>query len=100
MIEMKHGGQFSHHSVAKMCTMISHNRSRNTNPCNFVIEQKQSHSLCVVRISRLRLHPLSEIINEHDDVVMIDGRRRVVHIKSIPHLAKGLTETTGWSGTG
>ena len=40
MIHMEHGGQFNHHGIAKVHTMISYDRSGYTKPCDNVIEEK------------------------------------------------------------
>ena len=80
--------------------MISHNRSRNTKPRNNVIEQKQSYSVHIIRISWHCLHSLSEIINGHDDVVMTDDRRSVARSKINAALGKGADgdNRVEWSG--
>ena len=94
MIHMEHGSQFKHHGITKMRTMISNDRLGYIKPSNYVIEQEKFCCLCVIKIGWHRLHPFCEIVHNHYNVIVpvVDGGLHVV--KSMPHLAKGPTETT------
>ena len=78
-----------------MGSMISDDGLRNSKSIYDMIEQEESGSLTVLCICRHGLIPLCKIVNVYDYVTMTPVEVGLQCMKSIPHLEKGPTTTTG-----
>jgi len=56
--------------------MVNHDGFRHTETCDDMIEYEQGNNIGIIRIGGHGFYPFCEIIKGHNNVIMIDGRRR------------------------
>ena len=69
-------GQFDHHKVMEMTTVVCNNSLWDTEPSNHMIENENSCSFVIVSICRHRLDPFFKVIKYKDDISMPPGQVR------------------------
>ena len=100
VFEFQHGWNINQNSVFKVFTMVWDQLFGNTKSWNDVVKEETCHCFTFAIKCGHGLDPLSEVINCHNDVFMTVAEAGLIVIKSISHLQKGTTVTTGCNGAG